>query len=286
MSDERLEQGFGSDDLPGGAGPAWYVSGTMVVTGERKNRPVEPRHPGSARSRWRVGSSGFALRGVPGDDDAVQEPARRHHLPGGGHRSRRVGLNWYVNRWVKVQVNSIREQIDDVERSPVPDGAAFWSQVVRFQLALCSSETGCRMHAFQCRSLKASAAAHRGRLVDRCWAAGVAAHDRSDARRIRPTRFSTTRSSTRSGWRSTSRTGTRSRRTIWPTTTTRAIFKWGSSRRAQRRHPLARHRQPQRRQARPARRFRPLYQRPEVSRPEVVRPAQQHAGPHPTCTSA
>ena len=47
-----------------------------------------------------------------------------------------VGLNWYVNRWVKVQVNAIRERVDDVERSPVADGSAFWSRVLRLQLAL------------------------------------------------------------------------------------------------------------------------------------------------------
>ena len=36
----------------------------------------------------------------------------------------------------KILANAIREQVEDRERNPVPNGAAFWSAVVRFQFVL------------------------------------------------------------------------------------------------------------------------------------------------------
>jgi hypothetical protein len=47
-----------------------------------------------------------------------------------------LGVNWILNRWVILQINAIREHIDDVERSPVPDGGPFWNGVLRLQLEL------------------------------------------------------------------------------------------------------------------------------------------------------
>jgi len=46
------------------------------------------------------------------------------------------GVNWYVNRWVKVQGNVIRETIEDPLRGPLPSKPSFWSQVLRFQVVL------------------------------------------------------------------------------------------------------------------------------------------------------
>ena len=47
-----------------------------------------------------------------------------------------LGVNWTLNRFVKLQVNAIREHVEDPERSPVPNGAAFWSRVLRLQFVL------------------------------------------------------------------------------------------------------------------------------------------------------
>ena len=47
-----------------------------------------------------------------------------------------LGVNWTLNRFVKIQFNGIREQVEDPERNPVPNGAAFWSRVIRFQFVL------------------------------------------------------------------------------------------------------------------------------------------------------
>ena len=126
MSDERLEQGFGSDDLPDARARAWYASGTCVVDGGEKNRPVEPRH--RLRCAGSGGSSRAAsLRGSARRRSSVQEPARGDDFSGGqrGHDRRPELVREPMGQ---VQVNAIRERVDDVERNPVPDGAAFWSQ--------------------------------------------------------------------------------------------------------------------------------------------------------------
>jgi phosphate-selective porin OprO and OprP len=47
-----------------------------------------------------------------------------------------AGVNWYVNRWVKVQANTVREQMAD-PLALLPIGTApLWSTVLRFQVAM------------------------------------------------------------------------------------------------------------------------------------------------------
>ena len=134
LTDQRLEQGFGSDDLPDARARAWYVSGTWVITGERKNRPVEPnRWFGALEAAARLEQIRFS--GVTGDDIPFRNPRAITIFPVANDVAT-VGLNWYVNRWVKLQVNAIREEIDDIERNPILTGGAFWSRVVRLHLIL------------------------------------------------------------------------------------------------------------------------------------------------------
>ena len=59
----------------------------------------------------------------------------RHILPS-GDRLFTGGVNWYLNRWVKLQLQGVREHLEDPERSPMPDGAAFWNGMVRVQFTL------------------------------------------------------------------------------------------------------------------------------------------------------
>lgn len=139
MSDDRKKQGFGDEDLPQARATAWFVSGTFLLTGDRKDRPLEPRRP-----LFRKGAGGLEIAGrlerlgyggVPGDDEPFRNPRAVTIMPV-SDTIITMGMNWYLNRWAKIQANTIRELIDDDERSPVPNGAAFWSQIVRFQVVL------------------------------------------------------------------------------------------------------------------------------------------------------
>jgi hypothetical protein len=68
-------------------------------------------------------------------DDPFRNPRAETIFPG-GNRALTVGVNWTLNRFVKVQVNGIREHVEDPERNPVSNGAAFWSRVFRLQFVL------------------------------------------------------------------------------------------------------------------------------------------------------
>jgi phosphate-selective porin len=72
---------------------------------------------------------------VGGADVPFANPRADTILPS-GEKALTLGVNWTLNRFMKVQFNAIREQVEDPNRSPVPNGAAFWSKIVRLQLVM------------------------------------------------------------------------------------------------------------------------------------------------------
>lgn len=139
VTDDRLGQGYSSQDLPDARYRSWYISGTYLITGENKTRPLKPHR---AFLQGGAGAIEVAARyerlwcdSVGGQDVPFRNPRAEHILPS-GDRVLTLGVNWVVNRWVTLTVNGIREHIQDPERSPVPNGGGFWSRVLRFQLVL------------------------------------------------------------------------------------------------------------------------------------------------------
>jgi phosphate-selective porin len=141
VSDDRLGQGLREEDLPEARARSWYVSGGWTLTGERKRRPFKAdvdalRHAWGAvelvgrYERLRFDSATAAGAGGPSPN-----PRAETILPSGDEVFT-AGVNWFVNRRIKVQVNGIREHVEDAEHSPMPAGAAFWSSVVRLQFEL------------------------------------------------------------------------------------------------------------------------------------------------------
>jgi phosphate-selective porin len=117
LEDERRGQGLIGDDLPSIVSNGWYVSGSWVATGERKTARVEPRRPlfqggvGAIELAARYEQLGF---GSPSADGGLEDVAPALHPRAARLTSVRdhlvsVGVNWYLNRWVRVQVNAIRE---------------------------------------------------------------------------------------------------------------------------------------------------------------------------------
>jgi phosphate-selective porin len=140
VSDDRLSQGIGDADLPDARGQSWYVSGTWVLTGEDKKRPLKAAEP---FAQGGIGAIELAIRfermwfdsTPPGQDEPLRNPRAETIYPSGDH-ALTLGVNWTLNRFVKIQFNAIREQLNDLERSPVPNGNVFWSRVIRFQFVL------------------------------------------------------------------------------------------------------------------------------------------------------
>jgi phosphate-selective porin len=139
VRDDRRNQGLGDVDLPDARARSWYVSGAWVLTGERKQRPIKPQGD-LFQGGW--GALEVAARyerlwfgSVGGTDEPFRHPRAETIFPE-GNRVVTLGVNWTLNRFVKLQINGIRERVEDSERSPALGGAAFWSRVMRLQFVL------------------------------------------------------------------------------------------------------------------------------------------------------
>ena len=138
--DERLEQGLGDKDLPRAVARAWYVAGTWLLTGERKDGAVRPKRPflqkgiGALEAAARYERLGFGSASTAGEP-AFSNP-RAANLLGNDDGVVTIGLTWYLNRWFKVQGNAIHESFDDANRAPIRGRATYWSYVGRLQFVL------------------------------------------------------------------------------------------------------------------------------------------------------
>ncbi len=143
-TEARLGQGVGGEgsldnDLPELVGRGWYVSATWVVTGEKKDGGVVPRNElfGGGIGAVEIAGRYETLRF--GSADETEPPSaspRAVTVAASEDTVLTVGLNWYLNRWLKVQANVIRERFTDPARSPIPGQAAVRSVVLRIQFVL------------------------------------------------------------------------------------------------------------------------------------------------------
>ena len=129
VNDDRRQQGIGDEDLPAARARSWYVAGGWILKGERKKQRPNVEIVGRYERLW------FDSAGGAPADASSSNPRAEFILPS-GNQALTVGVNWVLNRWIKLQVNGIRERVEDAERSPAPEGAAFWSRVFRIQFAL------------------------------------------------------------------------------------------------------------------------------------------------------
>jgi phosphate-selective porin OprO/OprP len=139
VTDERKNQGVLQEDLPSLVAHGWYVSGTWVATGERKYDGIRPSQPlfrgglGALELATRYERFGF---GTTFAAEAETMSPRGANVLEATNSAWTGGVNWYVNRWAKIQMNVIRESIGDVHRSPVADQQLFWTRVIRLQFVL------------------------------------------------------------------------------------------------------------------------------------------------------
>ena len=139
VSDERRNQSISGETLSDAISRGWYLSGTWLVTGERKEGGVDPRREIFHRA---VGAIELAIRYEQIRFASADHPAepfsnpRAENILQNSDRVFTTGVNWYVNRWIKIQINGIREKVEDPERSPVLGRAVFWTAVGRLQIVL------------------------------------------------------------------------------------------------------------------------------------------------------
>jgi phosphate-selective porin len=138
VSDQRSEMGLTGDALPGITASGWYVAGTWVLTGERKDGRVDPEHSlfgdgrGALELIARVERLSFGAAASPaGNGSPLTVPPAAN-----ADRVATVGLAWYLNRYLKITGSAVFESIRDPERSPVAHDGRVPTAVVQLQAAL------------------------------------------------------------------------------------------------------------------------------------------------------
>jgi phosphate-selective porin OprO/OprP len=133
--DQRRGQGLDNEDLPSAVADGWYLSGTWIVTGERKRDAVRPAmsvlNGGVGALELAVRVERFALVGDRSFGASTLSP-RDALIAARGDTVWTTGLNWYLSDDLKLQANLIRE-----ERSAgavaVPGQDVVWSRAFRAQ---------------------------------------------------------------------------------------------------------------------------------------------------------
>jgi phosphate-selective porin OprO/OprP len=133
VREERLGQGIFGEDLPLLVSSGWYVSGSWLLTGETKTDRVTPRRPllgggaGAIELAARLERIGVSIHGA---SEARSIDPRAASFAGGNQQLVTLGVNGYVNRWIKLQANAIRDERLDAGAAPG------WTPVFRFQFVL------------------------------------------------------------------------------------------------------------------------------------------------------
>jgi len=130
--DTRLGQAIDGGDLSSLVSSGGYVAGLWHLAARDGHRyghaPLRALDLTARFDRLSFGSAA-------GAGDAFLNP-RADRVAPIGKDAWTLGVNWHPNRWVKVQANTVREQIVD-PLALLPIGTTpFWSTVLRFQVAM------------------------------------------------------------------------------------------------------------------------------------------------------
>lgn len=139
LTNERLGQGMDNGDLPPLESAGWYVSGTWILTGEEKSRgPDNPKRPlfqggyGAIEVGGRIEKLSFWSDGI----GQISTSPRAEVILRQSDRAATFGVNWFPNRWTKLQFNLVQEQLLIPSRDVAAQTLQFWSRVLRVQFAL------------------------------------------------------------------------------------------------------------------------------------------------------
>jgi phosphate-selective porin len=126
LTDERRGQGMEDNDLSSLLAHGWYLSGMYALTGKHSK-------VGRVELAARLETFKFGTK-TPGLE--WSSSARPETQLGNADQIATFGTNWHINRWMKIQVNLIREAIQRPAMGPLPDRSAFWSRAFRLQFTI------------------------------------------------------------------------------------------------------------------------------------------------------
>ena len=134
--DARQHQGLLGETLPPLRAQGWYVSGVWAVAGRQAHAKANDRLAvaGLAGLELAVRAESLSF-GTPGAAASQLWTPRAEQLSTVTDRVWTVGVNWTVNRLVRLQANAVREALVDRSRGAAPPRVA-WSSVARIQVAM------------------------------------------------------------------------------------------------------------------------------------------------------
>ena len=138
--DTRRHQGANGQDLPDLLGRSWWVAGTWMLTGEKKANHIVPREtliPWRGAGAWELAVRMEQLCFVGADRSAnPSRGSRAQVIQGNCNRANTAGINWYWNRWIKIQANVVQESFTDLVRSPIRGERRIYTWVARVQFLM------------------------------------------------------------------------------------------------------------------------------------------------------
>jgi hypothetical protein len=134
--DARQHQGLFDETLPPLRAQGWSVAGVWALAGRKAHARANDGLSVSGFSGLELTVRAEALSfGTGGDTGAQVWTPRAEQLSRATEHAWTAGVNWTVNRLVRVQGNAVREAVATRALNAVPPRAR-WSPVVRVQVAL------------------------------------------------------------------------------------------------------------------------------------------------------
>jgi len=129
-SDTRIGQGVDGSTLSDLVSTGGYVAGIWHLVDRGSGKGDFPLRALDLTARFDRLSFGSGAA-----DEPFLNP-RADHVAPIGKDAWTAGINWHLNRWVKVQANAVREQLTDPLALLPLSATPWWSAVVRFQVAM------------------------------------------------------------------------------------------------------------------------------------------------------
>ncbi len=140
MREQRLKQSLRGEDLPDFIQRGWYVSGSWVVTGQKKARGLDRGRYIPFIKRWgavEVAARYEAIRMASDTSEGrASRSTRAFNITPQSDRVWTFGANWFLTQWVKLQGNLIRDRLEDSFRAPVQGVPSYWVYKFRMQFVL------------------------------------------------------------------------------------------------------------------------------------------------------
>ena len=136
MSEERKRAGIKTQDLPDLIARGWYFAGTWILTGEKKSGGGITPHKDFITGHG-MGAIELAARydallfGSASHEGVASRSPRAPNILTNSDRVLTIGVNWQLNRFARIQVNGIREVLEDPQNTPIPGRTRYWMSVVR-----------------------------------------------------------------------------------------------------------------------------------------------------------